>query len=47
MVDSLDRELSMLGVPQQSDMEVWVAERLEAKASNLPFPRSRLGAAHR
>ncbi len=47
MIDSLDREASKLGVTKQSVIEVWLAERLEATASNLPFPRTRAGAAHR
>ena len=47
MVDSLDREASKLGVTRQSIIKVWLAERLEASASNLPFQRARAGAAHR
>jgi hypothetical protein len=47
MIDSLDREASKLGVTKQSVIKVWLAERLEATASNLPFPRTRAGAAHR
>ena len=47
MVDSLDREASKLGVTRQSVIKVWLAERLEATASNLPFQRTRAGTAHR
>ena len=45
--DSLDREASKLGVTRQSVIKVWLAERLEGTASNLPFQRKRVGAAHR
>ena len=41
MVDSLDREASKLGVTRQSVIKVWLAERLEATASNLPLRRTR------
>ena len=47
MIDSLDREASKLGVTRQSVIKVWLAERLEAAASNLPFQRTRAGTAHR
>ena len=47
MIDSLDREASKLGVTRQSVIKVWLAERLEAAASNLPFQRTRADAAHR
>ena len=47
MVDSLDREASKLGVTRQSVIKVWLAERLEASTSNLPFQRTRPGAEHR
>ena len=47
MIDSLDREASKLGVTRQSVIKVWLAERLEATASNLPFQRTRAGTAHR
>ena len=47
MIDSLDREASKLGVTRQSVIKVWLAERLEASASNLPLQRTRSGAAHR
>jgi len=36
MVDSLDREARKLGVTRQSVIKVWLAERLEASAANLP-----------
>ena len=41
MVDSLDREASKLGVTRQSVIKVWLAERLEATAVNLPLRRAR------
>ena len=47
MVDSLDREASKLGVTRQSVIKIWLAERLEATASNLPLQRTRSGAARR
>ena len=47
MIDSFDREASKLGVTRQSVMKVWLAERLEATASNLPFQRTRAGTSHR
>ncbi len=47
MIDSLDREASKLGVTRQSVIKVWLAERLEATTSNLPFQRTRVGIAHR
>ena len=34
MIESLDREASRLGVTRQSIIKVWLAERLEYKASN-------------
>ena len=43
----MDREASKLGVTRQSVIKVWLAERLEATASNLPFQLTRAGAAHR
>lgn len=33
MVESLDREARRLGVTRQSIIKVWIAERLERKAS--------------
>ena len=47
MVDSLDREASKLGVTRQSVIKVWLAERLEATTSNVPFRRTRAGAVQR
>lgn len=47
MIDSLDREAGKLGVTRQSVIKVWLAERLEATASNLPFQRARSSAARR
>lgn len=47
MIESLDREASMLGVTRQSIIKVWLAERLEASASNSSFHRMRADATHR
>ena len=47
MVDSLDREASKLGVTRQSVIKVWLAERLEATGSSLPFRQTRTGSAQR
>ena len=47
MIDSLDREANKLGVTRQSVIKVWLADRLQATTSNLPFQRTRAGAAHR
>lgn len=47
MIDSLDREASKLGVTRQSVIKVWLAERLEATASSVPFPRTRAGTVRR
>jgi hypothetical protein len=47
MIDSLDREASKMGVTRQSVIKVWLAERLEASASNLLIQRTNSGAAHR
>ena len=33
MIDSLDHEAARLGVTRQSIIKVWIAERLEQKAS--------------
>ena len=33
MIDSLDQEAARLGVTRQSVIKVWLAERLETKAS--------------
>ena len=43
MIDSLDREASKLGVTRQSVIKIWLAERLEATASNLSLQRARGG----
>lgn len=32
MINQLDKEAKRLGVPQQSIIKVWVAERLESKS---------------
>ena len=32
MIESLDREAMRLGIPRQSVIKVWIAERLEQKA---------------
>jgi len=34
MIHSLDREAKRLGVPRQSLIKVWIAERLESRASS-------------
>ena len=34
MIESLDREASRLGVTRQSIIKIWLAERLEQRASN-------------
>jgi hypothetical protein len=47
MIESLDREASKLGVTRQSVIKVWLAERLEASTSNVPFQRTRAGATPR
>lgn len=47
MNNSLDREASRLGVTRQSIIKVWLAERLEATASNLALQQARSGAVHR
>jgi hypothetical protein len=47
MIDSLDREASKLGVTRQSVIKVWLAERLEATASHVPFQGKREGAPRR
>ncbi len=33
MIESLDREANRLGVTRQSIIKIWIAERLERKAS--------------
>lgn len=47
MIDSLDREASKLGVTRQSVIKVWVAERLEASASDSAFQRMRANTGRR
>lgn len=44
MIESLDREANKLGVTRQSIIKVWLAERLEASASNTSFQRMRADA---
>jgi hypothetical protein len=39
MIESLDREASRLGVTRQSIIKVWLAERLEQRASNKSSKR--------
>ena len=34
MIESLDREAGRLGVTRQSIIKIWLAERLEQRASN-------------
>lgn len=41
MIDSLDREAGRLGVTRQSIIKVWLAERLENTASNMPSQQAR------
>lgn len=38
MVRALDEEASRLGVPRQSIIKVWVAERLQSKANRNAAP---------
>ncbi|MHB1321325.1 MAG: type II toxin-antitoxin system BrnA family antitoxin [Acidithiobacillus ferrivorans] len=40
MIESLDREARKLGITRQSLIKVWLAERLEASASNTTFQRT-------
>ena len=47
MVESLDREARKLGVTRQSVIKVWLAERLEATASNAALQRTRVDTSHR
>jgi hypothetical protein len=47
MIESLDREAGKLGITRQSIIKVWLAERLEASASNTTFQRTRRDAALR
>ena len=39
MIESLDREASRLGVPRQSLVKVWIAERLERLGTGLGSER--------
>ena len=41
MIESLDREAGKLGITRQSIIKVWLAERLEDSASNMPLQRMR------
>ena len=41
MIDSLDREAGRLGVTRQSIIKVWLAERLENTAANMPPQQAR------
>ena len=36
MIQRLDKEAKRLGVPRQSLIKVWIAERLERSAGNRP-----------
>lgn len=47
MIDSLDREASKMGVTRQSVIKVWLAERLEATASNLLLKKTRTHSVNR
>ena len=47
MIDSLDREASKLGVTRQPVIKVWLADRLEASASNDAFQQMRADAGRR
>ncbi|WP_163098348.1 CopG family transcriptional regulator [Acidithiobacillus ferrianus] len=47
MIESLDREAGKLGITRQSIIKVWLAERLEASASNTTFQRTHHDAALR
>lgn len=47
MIESLDREAGKLGITRQSIIKVWLAERLEASASNTTIQRTRRDAALR
>jgi len=45
MIESLDREAGRLGVTRQSIIKVWLAERLEQRASNKASKKDSLTAA--
>lgn len=47
MVESMDREAGKLGITRQSIIKVWLVERLEDSASNMPLQRTRRDAALR
>ena len=47
MIDSLDREASKLGVTRQSVIKIWLADRLESLATNLPQQRRGASGAQR
>ena len=47
MIESLDREAGKLGVTRQSVIKIWLAERLEATASNVSFQQMRADTARR
>lgn len=36
MIDALDREAKRLGVPRQSIIKIWLAERLERDQHSVP-----------
>ena len=40
MIEALGREAGRLGVTRQSIIKVWLAERLEERASNKPSTRN-------
>jgi hypothetical protein len=40
MIESLDREASRVGVTRQSIIKIWLAERLEALATNKALQRT-------
>ncbi len=37
VLDSLDREAARMGVSRQSIIKVWLVERLQAEAANMPL----------
>jgi len=45
MVDALDREASRLGVPRQSVIKVWIAERLDTLGAGSGSPGQTSGKA--
>ena len=44
MVVSLDRVAAKLGIPRQSLIKVWIADRLESRAARAGAQRSKKGA---